>query len=170
MTRDQKTVAIGAGSGVVTMIVAVVALYHLWPVPLGLGTTGDRIGYALKGLAFAVLPFLAMVIAVGNARFLGEAIDPTLNKESAAMEINGRVAENTLQQFILFAAALLALVPELPPERMRIVPAAVTWFVIARIAFWIGYRIHPLYRAFGFSSTIYLTFGLLAWAIWTNVT
>jgi len=34
------------------------------------------------------------------------------------------------------------------------------------IAFWIGYRIHPLYRAFGMAGTGYLNLGILAFAIW----
>src|SRR5262245_24602579 len=96
MTRDQKIVATGAASGVLSMAVAVFALYQLWPVPAGLGGLAERFGYALKGLAFAVLPLLAMVIAVGNRRFLSEAIDPTLRKESRATEITGRVLDNTV--------------------------------------------------------------------------
>src|SRR5215469_7927028 len=34
------------------------------------------------------------------------------------------------------------------------------------VLFWIGYRIHPLYRAFGMGATAYLNVGLLAFAIW----
>jgi hypothetical protein len=33
-------------------------------------------------------------------------------------------------------------------------------------AAWIGYRIHPLYRAFGMAATGYLNVGLLAFALW----
>ena len=47
--------------------------------------------------------------------------------------------------------------------------AAIT-FAFMRIAFWIGYRIHPLYRAFGFAGTAYLNFGLLGAALWLSVT
>jgi len=39
-------------------------------------------------------------------------------------------------------------------------------FVVARIAFWIGYRVHPLYRAFGMAATAYLNIGLLGSALW----
>ena len=39
-------------------------------------------------------------------------------------------------------------------------------FIVARMAFWIGYRIHPLYRAFGMGATGYLNVGLLAFALW----
>ena len=39
-------------------------------------------------------------------------------------------------------------------------------FVIARLVFWFGYRIHPLYRAPGFSSTAYLNLGMLLASLW----
>jgi len=48
-------------------------------------------------------------LVVGNNRFFSEAIDPTLQKEDAATRINGRVVENTLQQFVLFLVATTAL-------------------------------------------------------------
>jgi hypothetical protein len=40
---------------------------------------------------------------------------------------------------------------------------------VARMAFWIGYRIDPLYRAFGMGATGYLNVGLLAFAMWKAV-
>jgi len=52
---------------------------------------------------------------------------------------------------------------------MRIIPAAVIVFVTARIAFWIGYRIHPLYRAFGMAATGYLNVGLVGFALWKAI-
>ena len=58
-----------------------------------------------KRNAFAVIPLLAGIITVGNNRFLSEAIDPTLRKEDAATQINVRVVDNTLQQFVLFASS-----------------------------------------------------------------
>jgi hypothetical protein len=52
---------------------------------------------------------------------------------------------------------------------MRLIPAATIVFVFARMAFWIGYRIQPLYRAFGMGATGYLNAGLLAFAIWKAI-
>ena len=144
-------------------------LYRALPAPVGVEAVADRIGYALRWNALAALPLLAMLAAVGNARFLGEAIDPTLGKEDARMEINGRVADNTLQQFVLFVAGSLALAVALPDARVPIVGAAAIVFVLMRIAFWIGYRIRPVYRAFGFAATAYLNVGLLAAALYLSV-
>ena len=166
MTRDQKTVGIGAGSGVAAMIAAVSVIYQLWPTNLGLADGSSRLVYALQASAFAVLPLLIGIMMVGNDRFLSEAIDPTLQKEDRATQINGRVVENTLQQFMMFLVGTLALSVNLTAEQMRAIPAVVIVFIVARILFWVGYRIHPLYRAFGMAATGYLNVGILALALW----
>ena len=169
MTRDQKTVLTGAGSGVAVMALAVWALQRVLPAPLAT-SIGDHIAHALKWDALAAVPFFLMLVTVGNARFLSEAIDPTLNKENARMVIDGRVADNTTQQLLLFVIGSLALAVNLSAQRLPIVGAAAITFAFMRIAFWIGYRIHPLYRAFGFAGTAYLNFGLLGAALWLSVT
>ena len=166
MTRDQKVVGIGAASGVAAMIVAIVGIYQLWPTSPSLVDISSRLAFALQANAFAVIPLLAGIMTVGNNRFFSEAIDPTLRKEDAATQINGRVVENTLQQFVLFLVATTALSVNLTATEMRIIPSAAIVFVAARLAFWVGYRIHPLYRAFGMAATAYLNIGLLGFALW----
>ncbi len=166
MTKDQKTVAIGAASGIAAMIVLVLLLASLIPAPDIADTAAQRIAYALKWAVVAVLPFFLMLAAVGNARFLSEAIDPTLAKEGKKTIVDGRVADNTLQQFVVFLVGMLALAVSLPPERLSIIPAVTITFVLARLAFWIGYRIHPLYRAPGFASTAYMNLLMLVAALW----
>ena len=85
------------------------------------------------------------------------------------MIVDGRVADNTTQQFLLFLAGSFALAASLPAERLPVVGAAAITFVIVRFAFWFGYRIHPLYRAFGFSSTAYLNLLMLIAALWLAI-
>lgn len=169
MTRDQKIVAAGAATGIASMALAMWLLSTRLPPPDGMEALADRLAYAARWLAFAALPLFAMVAAVGNARFLGEAIDPTLGTEDKTMIVNGRVADNTTQQLLLFAAGLFGLAASLPPGQMGVIRAAAIVSVAARIVFWIGYRIHPLYRAPGFSSTAYLNLGLLLAAVWLAV-
>lgn len=165
MTSDQKTVAMGATSGIATMILSLWLLYSILPNP-DLFSLADRLAYALKWDVVAVLPLIAMFAAIGNARALGEAIDPTLGKEDARMLINGRVAANTLEQFMLFLVGSLALAATVEGPKVKIVGAAAITFVVMRIAFWIGYRIKPVHRAFGFASTFYMNIGLLIGAMW----
>ena len=169
MTGDQKKVAVGAVIGVLSMLIGVALISRLWPVHAGLDDLASRLVYAFEANLFAALPLLAGILIISNDRFTSQAIDPTLHKEGRAIEINGRVVENTLQQSVLFLVGTLALAANLTPDEMRVIPAAATWFVIARIAFWIGYRIHPLYRAFGMASTGYLNVAIIAAAIWKAV-
>ena len=114
----------------------------------------------------AAAPLFVSIVAVGNARFGSRAIDPTARKESKAMIIDGRVVDNTLQQYVLLIVASLAVGAASRGDQLSIVAAAAIIFVFCRFAFWVGYRINPLYRAFGFASTIYLNLILLGVAMW----
>jgi uncharacterized MAPEG superfamily protein len=107
---------------------------------------------------------------VGNQRFNSEAIDPTRGKESRTMIINGRVVDNTLQQYVLFAAATFAVAASATGEQLGVVAAGALTFVAMRLAFWIGYRTDPLYRAFGMAGTSYLTAVLFCYSIWLTWT
>jgi hypothetical protein len=169
MRREQRIVAVGAVTGVLFMAASVWTLRQILPVPT-VTSMADHIAYALKWDALAAVPFFVMIVAVGNARFFSKAIDPTLHEESPEMVINGRVADNSTQQLLLFVVASLALAVNLTPSRLPIIGAAAITFVIVRLAFWIGYRIDPLYRAFGFAGTAYLNLCLLAAALWLSLT
>jgi hypothetical protein len=166
MTRDQRIVAAGAASGIVVMVLLVWLISAVVTPPQIPDTAADRIAYALPWAVLAAVPLFAMIIAVGNARFLSEAIDPTLGKESQKMVVNGRVADNTLQQFALFIVGMLALAVLIPPDGLNIIPALSITFVLMRILFWVGYRIHPLYRAPGFSSTAYMNIFMFIAVFW----
>ncbi len=168
MRREQKIVAIGASSGIATMLVALFLLTPIMPTPAPDATLAERLAFALRWDALAILPLFAMIVAVGNARFLSEAIDPTAGQESQAMLINGHVADNSVQQYLLFLMATLAVAAS-AGARMGVISAAAAIFIVARIAFWIGYRIDPLYRAFGMSSTAYLSVALGIYAAWLNL-
>src|SRR5215470_11259761 len=109
MTAEQRIVATGAASGVVAMAVAVWVLTEAMPAPLIVDSLAERVAYALRSNVLALVPLFVMLMAVGNARFLSDAIDPTRHAESRSMEIDGRVADNTLQQSFVFAIASLAL-------------------------------------------------------------
>jgi len=168
MTGDQRRVAIGAVSGVLFIGMSVWLLQKVLPVPAA-AIVGERLGYAAKWCTLPGLLFFMMIVAVGNARFFSEAIDPTLGKESQRMIVDGRVADNTTQQLLIFVIAALALSASLPAEQLTVIGAAAITFTIVRLAFWIGYRIRPVYRAFGFAGTAYLNLGLLVSAIYLAV-
>lgn len=166
MTNDQKIVARGAASGVAAMALIVWLLTTQIPAPDIPNTSADRIAYALPWGVVAALPLFFMIVAVGNARFLGKAIDSTLGQEHPSMLVDGRVADNTTQQFLLFVIAMMGLAVTVPAGGLSVIPAVAITFVISRVVFWIGYRIHPLYRAPGFASTAYLNLGMIVATLW----
>jgi hypothetical protein len=143
------------------MALSVWGLTNLLPTPAIADTMGDRLAYALRANMVAIVPFFIMLITIANSRFLSEAIDPTRRAESRAMEIDGRVADNTLQQNFVFVVATLAVSTLIPLHLLQVVWACTIVFVIARCVFWIGYRINPLYRAPGMSATAYMNLGMI---------
>jgi MAPEG family protein len=168
MKPEQKTVAIGAASGVLTMAIAVWILTKVLPPPAIVDALAERLAYALRINVFALVPFFVMLIVVGNSRFLSNAIDPTRGAESHSMEIDGRVADNTLQQNFVFAITSLALSTIVELRHLQVVPACAIVFVVARFVFWFGYRKHPLYRAPGMSAAAYLNLGMILYVLyWT---
>jgi len=166
MTNDQKKVAAGAASGIFAMLVGLVALSGIIAGLAADAGAGERLAYAFKWIAAAALPLALAIGAVGNARFGSEAIDPTAGKESPAMIVNGRVVDNTVQQYLLFGAASLAVAAGARGDQLGVVAAGAIMFIVLRLAFWIGYRIKPVYRAAGFAGTFYLNIALFAYALW----
>jgi hypothetical protein len=161
MNTDQKKVAIGAVSGVISMVILVFLLYSILPTISGMDAVSDRLIFVLRLNVIAAIPFFIMLASVGNERFLSKAIDPLRHAEDKTMEINGRVADNTLQQNFVFLIGTLALSTFLTSETIKIIPALVIVFILARVAFWIGYRIDALYRAPGMAATSYMNLGIL---------
>ena len=169
MRREQKIVIAGALSGIAVMIAGLVLLPGIMPALPETADAGERLAYAAKWDAVAVIPLFFAIVAVGNARFASEAIDPLAGKESRQMIINGRVVDNTVQQYLMFLPATLAVAASARGSEVGIIAAAALIFVVMRFAFWIGYRLNPLYRAFGMSSVAYLNvilFGVAVWMAW----
>jgi hypothetical protein len=166
MKPEQKIVAIGAASGVITMILGVWLLTQALPTPGIEDDIAPRLAYALRANVVALLPLFVMIITIANSRFLSDAIDPTRSAESASMVVDGRVADNTLQQNFVFALATLATSTLVSLANLQVIWACTIVFVVARVVFWIGYRINPLYRAPGMSATAYLNLGLILYVVY----
>ena len=169
MRTEQKIVVTGALAGIAVMIAGLVLLPAIMPSLPATADAGERLAYAAKWAAVAAMPLFFAIVAVGNARFASEAIDPLAGKESRAMTIDGRVVDNTVQQYLMFVPATLAVAASARGDEVGIIAAAAIIFVVMRFAFWIGYRVNPLYRAFGMSSVAYLNvilFGVAVWMAW----
>ena len=165
MKTEQKIIAVGAASGVVLMALSVWILTRLLPQPLIPDAVAERLAYALKANIVALVPLFVMLATIANSRFLSDAIDPTRRAESRSMEIDGRVADNTLEQNFVFVVASLALSTVVPLPYLQVVWSCAIVFVVARSAFWLGYRINPLYRAPGMSATAYMNLAIIVYVL-----
>ena len=167
MKSEQKTVLIGAASGIVGMVLLVTVLtFHVLPVPMIADDISSRLAYALSANVFAMIPLFLMFITVGNERFLSEAIDPLRHAEGRTMEINARVAQNTLEQNFFFVIGTLALSTIVPFVYLQIIWACAIVFVIGRFLFWAGYHKNALYRAPGLSSVAYMNLFIILYVLY----
>jgi hypothetical protein len=139
--QRRTTVAGIAASAAVTVVV----WYLLWrflPTP---PTRPLPTALACCAIA-ALLTLVAGVEAIAHERLFTPAIDPLAGFETDRMRVNFRYLQNTLEQFVVFAAGLLALSAYASTKILVIV--TIIW-VLARWAFWIGYHRDPLLRGFG---------------------
>ncbi|HET6598724.1 MAG TPA: MAPEG family protein [Burkholderiaceae bacterium] len=115
----------------------------------------DRLVFALKCASTAILlTFLTGIEAVAHERFTSAAFDPLAGKESHRLLIDLRYLQNTLEQIVLFVPGLLLLAAYSDGgSAMRAVVATTLVWMLARIAFWIGYHIGAQQRVAGLVGT-----------------
>jgi hypothetical protein len=128
-------------------------------VTLPADDTASRLAYVAHWLILPGLTLLAGIIAAGRRGFFPDAIDGTRTPASHSLEINLRYNQNTLEQTVLAAIAWTALAPLLTRDELVLIPMLASLFALGRIAFWIGYLLHPLARAFGMVMTVLPTIG-----------
>jgi uncharacterized MAPEG superfamily protein len=107
--------------------------------------------FTLKCCCLAVLFCLVTGIeAVAHERLTSPAFDPLACFETRRLRVNQRYLQNTLEQFIVFAAGLFGLAAYSPTGfEMRAVVATTVVWILARAAFWIGYHNSAAMRGLG---------------------
>ena len=141
-SQRQKTL-----SGIAASTIAAAALWYVLYRWLPAPANAQPLSIALACSAIAGLfALVAGIEAVAHERLISPAIDPLAGFETRRMRVNFRYLQNTLEQFVVFAAGLLALSIYAEPRILLIV--TIVW-VLARWAFWIGYHRSPLMRAIG---------------------
>lgn len=125
----------------------------------------SRLAFAAQWLIWPGLTLLAGVQAAARRGFYPEAIDGTRAPANHALEINLRYNTNTVEQLLLAAIAWAALAVTLPVRDLHAIPLLAILFVAGRAAFWIGYLIHPMGRAFGMTLTAIPTLLAYAWLV-----
>lgn len=109
---------------------------HVEPLPTA---------FACCALA-ALLALVPGVEAIAHERLFTPAIDPLAGFETRRMRVNFHYLSNTLEQFVVFSAGLIAVSAYASPRLLVIL--AIMW-VVERWAFWIGYHFSPLLRGLG---------------------
>jgi len=110
-----------------------------------------RLVLALKCSCVAVLFSLVLgVEAVAHERLNSPAFDPLVGYETRRLRVNLRYLQNTLEQLVVFLPGLFGLALYCTDgSSMRAVPATTVVWVVARIAFWIGYHSSSAMRGIG---------------------
>lgn len=145
-------------AGVISIAVSTAVAAALWlgiryltPAIPGMDLLSARMLFTLKCCCFAVLFCLVTGIeAVAHERLQSPAFDPLAGHETRRLRVNLRYLQNTLEQLAIFAAGLFGLAAYSPDGgSMRAVLATAIVWVLARLAFWIGYHHSAAMRGIG---------------------
>lgn len=155
MTKRQK-IMFGMAPG------ALWAVALLWiggqiPIPISM------IQPTLMGAVFGPgLVLIALIGRLAQRRFVeDESVDG--QAFTGAAEIDQRVLNNTVEQAVL-ALCIWPLVGFFTGAGT--VLALGGGFVVARLAFWVGYHVSPPLRAFGFAATFFPTVFAAVFTVW----
>jgi uncharacterized membrane protein YecN with MAPEG domain len=113
----------------------------------------------------ASLPLIAGIAAAAKTRHLGNNIDGSVPELGSVLDIILRYVSNTTEQTVLFILACYCLKIMAPMISVKMLPILGSWFVIARLIFYIGYRINPLARSVGFAATFHMTIAMFLYVL-----
>jgi hypothetical protein len=141
--QQRRTTMAGIAASVPAVLLLWFLLIRFLPEP----GVGDSVRVALGcGAIAALLALVPGVEAIAHERLFTAAIDPLAGVVTRRMQVNFRYLSNTVEQYLAFAAGLLALAHYVSPKVLVIV--TIVW-VATRWAFWIGYHKSPLMRGLG---------------------
>jgi hypothetical protein len=150
--RDQRRTGVTAIAATMVLAAALwFGIRYLAPEIPGMESLAARMIFTLKCCCLAVLFTLVTgVEAVAHERLQSPAFDPLAGFETRRLRVNLRYLQNTLEQIIVFMAGLFGLAAYSPDgDSMRAVPATTIVWVLARLAFWIGYHRSAAMRGLG---------------------
>ena len=145
-------------AGIVHIAIGAAVAYAIWwavtrylPPLAGMEDVGARMLLTLKCFGVAVLFCLVTgVEAVAHERLSSPAFDPLAGFETRRLRVNQRYLQNTLEQTVVFAAALFGLAAYSEDgAAMRAVVAMTAVWIVGRLAFWVGYHQSAAMRGLG---------------------
>lgn len=159
ISKAQKRVIIGSVTSAAAGWGLFLLLRQLLPAP---ATVADALVWILLPPA---LVLFVLVVAVGNGRFLSKGIDPIQGESPRFVTVSNRALGNTVEQSLIFVLAGVSLVHIHPLDAVGAVPALAVLFVLARVAFWLGYLADSMLRAPGMGLTLQINAVLLVWCV-----
>jgi hypothetical protein len=139
------------------------ALYFPFRIPVT-ETMLDRIIFSWQCLLFAALPLAAGIVAVMFRKLLRPSTlegDPV--NDGSRLDIHIRFVRDTTPQLLLLTIAVLNAAIYLEGAYITFVPTTISWFIFARIFYWIAYMINPAQRIFGAVASMAPSCFLLIW-------
>ena len=116
-------------------------------------------------LTFSAAPLAFGIGWAARTRHFEQDIDGAAPASGSPLDLTLRFVQNTVEQTVLFVIALFSFYTNAADYAMML-PVMAIWFVVARIAFWIGYRReNSVHRAFGFAGTFHTTIVILTISI-----
>jgi len=149
--RQRRTGMIAIAAAMPVALLLWLAIAYLVLPLTGMDDLGGRMLFTLKCCCLAVLFCLVTgVEAVAHERLSSPAFDPLIEFETRRLRVNQRYLQNSLEQILVFTAAVFGLTAYSPDgAAMRAVLATTVVWVLARFAFWIGYHRSAAMRGLG---------------------
>jgi uncharacterized membrane protein YecN with MAPEG domain len=154
-------------------LAATALLFALWwlrdvilqEITLPTDTFDGRLQFVAKWLLLPGFALLCGVLSMATGRFFNGATDGSRTPSAHRLEINLRYNLNTLEQAVLATIAWTALALALPHAQLNLIALLAIVFIVGRFAFWIGYSIRPVARAFGMVLTLMPTCVCYLWLL-----
>jgi hypothetical protein len=155
---------LGSAIGIMVAMALWFGLARILPLGAAAGMP-LRIGLAVAALLPAVSVLDLMIVVQMGLRVRAGALDPLSGRDGRLLQVNQRVLTNTVEQLAGFAPSLLAVAAGAPPVWMPSIVAAGIVFAVARLVFWAGYMLGPLWRAPGMAASFAINVATLVTAI-----
>ncbi|HEY5105285.1 MAG TPA: MAPEG family protein [Caulobacteraceae bacterium] len=151
MARERKTGLVCIAISAPVAIGLWLAIDRLAPTLSGMDTLAERMLFTLKcGVVAVLFCLVAGIEAVAHERLTSPAFDPLAGFQTSRLRVNLRYLQNTLEQLVVFLIGLFGLAAYCPDgSRMRAVLATAIVWILARMAFWIGYHKSAAMRGLG---------------------
>jgi len=133
-----------------------------------LSSAADRVAYALRWTGLEGLTSVSAIFCIVGTRMKYAAYEPTDTKNEH-VDATQRILSNTIEQFLTFTAAKLALASTLESTNMRIIPALSCLFILGRFSFHAAFN-HPS-RTFGDTIgqvALFTTYGLFFYKLFQS--